>query len=74
MIEYKYEMHDYLEYPSPYQIYMLDYHRVLPKYNYEYKKCPFYLRYKRTDPSDKTTPYLLCEYDLTPLVCISSTI
>ena len=48
-----------------YQIYLLDKFRIKPHYQYEYKKCPFYLKYKRTDPQDKTTPYLLIEYDLT---------
>ena len=56
--------HETQEYPSMHQIYLLDNFRVPLKYQYEYKKCPFFLRYRRTDPEDTTTPYLLCEYDL----------
>jgi hypothetical protein len=44
---------------------MLDNHRIEHSYDYQFKKCPFYLRYQRTEPNDKCTPYLLTEFDMT---------
>ena len=44
---------------------MLNQYREEPRYQYEYKKCPFYLKYQRSDINDKSTPYLLIEYDMT---------
>ena len=77
MRHYKYDMHDFLEfrcffgiyhetqeYPSPHQVYLLDTYQKQPCYHYDYKQCPFYLRYMRTDPMDPSSPYLLVEYDI----------
>ena len=75
MQQYKYQIHDYLEYrcffgifhqaqeyPTLHAIHMLDQYRTPLHHPYPYSKCPFFLRYSRPDPADKTTPYLLSAF------------
>mmetsp|Transcript_7496 Transcript_7496/g.12662 ORF Transcript_7496/g.12662 Transcript_7496/m.12662 type:complete len:84 (+) Transcript_7496:2057-2308(+) len=47
------------------RFHLLNEENPLNKQNVFYKPCQFYLRYRRSDPYDEQSRYVLTEYDMT---------